>query len=254
MQGTANGFIDTTGSLYSPPIEIVNPGTGTKTVYTSAMQRTTRILNITVNTNTILSGLHASGQGYPVDISGQLVLYGTLQIKANQEYTFSGSGTVLSASTAQGYTDGGGILYFPNSAATSANLPPNATINNITRNTTSTNVLTLTSNNTTITTIANSASGGGSFAFVNGGTGAPTFSNFNIDGIVTAQAYITGPVISGGSTFTVDYATITNSAASPSGKWVAGTGTIDGGGNSGWTFGAPPPVSSNADKFFLVMA
>lgn len=254
MQGTGDGFIDTTGSLYSPPIEIVNPGTGTKTVYTSAMQRTTRILNITANLNTILSGLHPSGQGYPVDISGQLVLYGTLAIKANQSYTFSGSGPVLSAGTAQGYTDGGGTIYFSNSAATSANLPPNATINNITRNTTSTSTLTLTSNNTTINTIANSANGGGSFAFVNGGTGAPTFANFNIDGLVTAQTYITGPVISAGSVFTVDYANITNSAASPATKWIGGTGTVDMGGNSGWEFAAGPPPSASGNRFFLVMA
>jgi hypothetical protein len=252
MIGTNNGYIDTTGDTASCPITIVDPGVGnTKIVYTSARtSQTTRIGTITVNTRTTLSGnpIPANAASNVV-VSELLTLLGSWTIKSGQGWDFSGSGSVLSAATSENITDAGGIIYFSNSAATQAIFPA-TTINNITRNTTSTNALTITSNNTNITTIANHASGGGSFAFVDGGSGAPTFSNFNIDGQPSAITLITGPVISSGSTFLVDYATITNSTASPSGKWLGGNGTTDGGGNTNWLFGQGV---NNNDNFFLIL-
>lgn len=252
MIGTNNGYIDTTGDTASCPITIVDPGVGnTKIVYTSARaSQTTRIGTITVNTRTTLSGnpIPANAASNVV-VSELLTLLGSWVIKSGQGWDFSGSGSVLSAATSENITDAGGIIYFSNSAATQAIFPA-TTINNITRSTTSTNALTITSNNTSITTIANHASGGGSFAFVDGGSGAPTFSNFNIDGQPSAIALITGPVISSGATFLVDYATITNSTASPSGKWLGGNGTTDGGGNTNWLFGQG---INNNDNFFLIL-
>jgi hypothetical protein len=252
MIGTGTtGFIDTSGDRASCPITIVDPGSGnTKTVYTSVRSaQTTRIGTLTSNIRTILSGNHPSSAGANVVISESLSLLGSLIIKASQGWDFSGSGTVLTAASAENITDNGGVIYFSNSGATQATFPT-TTINNITRNTTSSNALTITSNGTTINTITNDTNGGGSFAFVDGGGGAPTFGAFNIDGTPSNIALISGPVISSGSTFLVDYATISNSAASPSGKWLGGNGTTDGGGNTGWLFGQGV---NNRDNFFLIL-
>lgn len=252
MIGTSDGYIDTTGDTASCPITIVDPGVGnTKIVYTSARtSQTTRIGTITVNTRTTLSGNPIpANSASNVVISGLLTLLGSLVIKSGQGWDFSGSGLVLDAGTAQNITDAGGIIYFSNSAAVQA-IFPTTTINNITRNTTSSNSLTLTSNNTTISNIVNDASGGGSFVFVDGGSGAIKFVNFNIDGKPSALTSISGPVISTGNTFTVDYAGIINSTANPVDTWYGGIGTVDLGGNTNWNF---LPSVNNSDNFFLVL-
>lgn len=253
MTGIKNGYIDTTGNVSSCPITIVDPGVGnTKTVYTSTrISQTTRIGTITVNNRTILNGNPIPNSSTPnnVVIDGLLNLLGSLVIKSGQGWDFTGSGTVFSAASAQNITDNGGIFYFSNSAATQA-IFPTTTINNITRNTTSTNTLTITSNNTTIGTIANHINGGGSFAFINGGLGAPIFNAFNINGTPNAISLITGPVISSGAIFLVEYATVTNSTANPSGNWLGGNGTTDGGGNINWLFGQG---INNNDNFFLLI-
>jgi len=253
MTGIKNGYIDTTGNVSSCPITIVDPGVGnTKTVYTSTkISQTTRIGTITVNNRTILNGnpIPNSSTANNVVIGGLLNLLGSLVIKSGQGWDFTGSGTVFSAASAQNITDNGGIFYFSNPAATQA-IFPTTTINNITRNTTSTNTLTITSNNTTIGTIANHINGGGSFAFIDGGLGAPKFNVFNINGTPNAISLITGPVISSGAIFLVEYATVTNSTANLSGKWLGGNGTTDGGGNINWLFGQG---INNNDNFFLLI-
>lgn len=254
MYGTNDGYIETYGNTSSPPITLVDPGEGyTKTVYTG--KNLTRLSTLVGQIRTILHGIRPNATTeYNVYIVGSITISGAFIVKANQEWDFQGTGAVLTASGATSLTDNGGSFKFSGTGAGISASFGAHTINTINRSSTTTDVLTITSNGTVINTIQNNAGGGGSFAFVNGGGGAPTFGAFNIDGIVTAQTYITGPVISSGSVFTVDYATITNSAASPSAKWIAGTGSIDSGGNSGWEFAAGPPPSSNADKFFLVMA
>lgn len=82
---------------------------------------------------------------------------------------------------------------------------------------------------------------------VNFGVGTTnTVSNFTISGtagnLLTLKSTSTGVSASlaksGGGTITVDYASIRDIAASPASTWYA-TNSTDGGGNTGWTFGAP---------------
>ena len=254
MTGTNDGYITSYGNLASCPITVVDPGVNnTKTVYTTPIPSlTTRIGTITANIRTILSGNPIpAASAENIIISEAFNLLGSWIIKSGQNWDFNGSGIVLSAANAENITDNGGILYFSNSATTQG-IFPTSTINNITRNTSSTNPLTITSNNTTITTIENSLSGGGSFIFVDGGLGAPIFQNFNINGTIDTLSYITGPVISSGNVFNVYYTTITNSDASPSNKWFANTGSVNGGNNTGWDFSSAGPAFL-AGRFFLVM-
>jgi hypothetical protein len=109
---------------------------------------------------------------------------------------------------------------------------------------TGTSTLTLTGMNT-FTEIASTKTVAHTIIFPNVTT---TVDNFTVAG--TVGNVVTLSRTGGSGTFTLsktgsgvvssDYLSISNSAASPSLTWYAGSNSTDGGGNSGWIFAAPP--------------
>jgi hypothetical protein len=117
---------------------------------------------------------------------------------------------------------------------------------------TGTSQLTITGSNT-FNTISSTKTVAHTILFTAGTT--TTVADFTVDGtagnVVTlgsttaSQATLTK---TGGSTITVDYASISNLNATPSSTWYA-TNSTNGGNNTGWTITAPAAFSGNGLLF-----
>jgi hypothetical protein len=176
-------------------------------------------------------------------------------------WTLSGTGTVWNLATTTGLTfnkNTANIVLSDTSTTARTFAGGGLTYNNLTiGGTTGISTLTFTGTNT-FDTLASTKTVAHTITFPNVTT---TVSNWTITGTVGNVVTLTRTGASG--TFTLaksgggiisglDYLSISNSTASPTSTWYAGSNSTDGGGNTNWLFTAGPTSSVNSNFFFMM--
>jgi len=238
IAGRTTQTITSAGKTWTQPFTVNSPS-GSLQLIDDLNNGSTLTFTITqgrldLNNNDLTTGVVSSTGGLSrgIDFAG-----GTLNVQAasftvsGSNFTTSGTGVISMNSASSKTFAGGGFTYTCalNQGGAGALVITGAnTFADITN--TNATASTITFPNTTTSVSAFSAEGTAGNLLTLSRTGASgTFT----------LAYI------GSSRVDSDYLSISNSEATPSNTWYAGTNSTDGGGNTGWTFTAAPIITDS---------